>query len=172
MVGVGNNNYGQLNVGSWTNIAQVTGGASHTMGLKPDGTVTCITGGTEGQCSFTSTWNNIIQISAGHCITLGLKADGTVLTVGSCGPDTSSWNNIAQVAGGYFYAVGFRKDGTVIAAGSNDQGQCNTSSWNLGTWAHGMFPTRARHNLIPTPSARIQTISLILTHIPTWGTAS
>jgi len=36
---VGLNDYGQCNVGGWTNITQVAAGNYHTVGLKADGTV-------------------------------------------------------------------------------------------------------------------------------------
>ena len=42
VVAVGDNYYGQFNVGSWTNIVQVAAGDSHTVGLKSDGTVVAV----------------------------------------------------------------------------------------------------------------------------------
>ncbi len=39
VVAVGGNVNGQLTIGSWTGITQVTAGDSHTVGLKSDGTV-------------------------------------------------------------------------------------------------------------------------------------
>ena len=35
----GNNEYGQCNVGGWTNITAISGGFCHTLGLRSDGTV-------------------------------------------------------------------------------------------------------------------------------------
>ena len=40
--GRGNNDYGQLNVGSWSSIVQVAAGDDHTVGLKSDGTVVAV----------------------------------------------------------------------------------------------------------------------------------
>jgi len=34
-----NDDYGQCNVGGWTNIVQVTAGGYHTVGLKSDATM-------------------------------------------------------------------------------------------------------------------------------------
>ena len=39
VVGVGYNNYGELNVDSWTDIVQVSAGYNHTLGVKANGTV-------------------------------------------------------------------------------------------------------------------------------------
>jgi alpha-tubulin suppressor-like RCC1 family protein len=36
---VGYNGYGQLEVGSWTNVIQIAAGCYHTVGVKSDGTV-------------------------------------------------------------------------------------------------------------------------------------
>jgi len=37
LVAVGRNDFGQLDVGSWTDIVQVVAGAVYTLGLKSDG---------------------------------------------------------------------------------------------------------------------------------------
>ena len=42
VVAVGYNCYGQLDVGSWSNIVQVAAGEIHTVGLKSDGTVVAV----------------------------------------------------------------------------------------------------------------------------------
>ena len=51
VVAVGNNWYGQLDVGGWTNVIQVgTGGGVHTVGLKANGTVVAVGDDHYGQC--------------------------------------------------------------------------------------------------------------------------
>jgi alpha-tubulin suppressor-like RCC1 family protein len=42
VVAVGDNDEGQLNVGSWTDIVQVAAGGYHTVGVKSDGTVVAV----------------------------------------------------------------------------------------------------------------------------------
>ena len=64
VVAVGNNDYGQLDVGSWTNIVQVAAGAYHTVGLKSDGTVVAVGSNDFGQLNV-ATWSNIVQVDAG-----------------------------------------------------------------------------------------------------------
>ena len=49
VVAVRDNTYGQLNVGGWTNIAQVATEGSHTVGLKSDHTVVAVGDNTSGQ---------------------------------------------------------------------------------------------------------------------------
>ena len=46
------NDYGQLNVLSWTDIIKVAAGYSHTVGLKADGTVVAVgnNGGPPTKC--------------------------------------------------------------------------------------------------------------------------
>ena len=39
---VGDNRYGQCNIGGWTDITQIAAGGSHTVGLKSDGTVVAV----------------------------------------------------------------------------------------------------------------------------------
>jgi len=80
-VAVGDNSYGQCNVGSWTNIQQVAAGFYHTVGLKTDGTVVAVGYNSYGQCDVGS-WTNIQQVAAGEWNTVGLKRDGTVVVVG------------------------------------------------------------------------------------------
>ena len=42
VVAEGLNDYGQCNVGNWTDIVQVAAGGHHTVGLKSDGTVVAV----------------------------------------------------------------------------------------------------------------------------------
>jgi alpha-tubulin suppressor-like RCC1 family protein len=81
VVAVGYNEYGQCDVGSWTNIVQVAAGGSHTVGLKTDGTVVAVGNNSDGQCDV-GNWTDITQVAAGWYHTVGLKSGGTVVAVG------------------------------------------------------------------------------------------
>jgi uncharacterized repeat protein (TIGR02543 family) len=146
LVAVGDNSYGQCNVGGWTNVTQVAAGAFHTVGLKADGTVVAVGHNTYGQCNVGG-WTNITQVAAGSFHTVGLKADGTVVAVGNnaygqCNVGSRSWTGIIQVATGAFHTVGLRADGTVVAVGWNDYGQCNVGGWtNIVQVATGSWHT-------------------------------
>ena len=132
VVAVGNNEYGQLRVGSWSDIVQVAGGEVHTVGLKSDGTVVAVGSNKHGQLNVGS-WRGIVQVAAGGAHTVGLKSDGTVVAVGNNyydQLDVSSWSGIVQVAAGYYHTVGLKSDGTVVAVGYNRDGQLNVGSWS------------------------------------------
>jgi hypothetical protein len=102
VVATGNNEYGQCNVGNWTNIVQVAAGWYHTVGLKSDGTV----------------------------VAVGDNPRDPVLSKG--GPcDVGNWTDIVQVAAGAGTTVGLKRDGTVVATGSNSYWNCEVSDWNL-----------------------------------------
>ena len=82
VVAVGQNNYGQCNVGSWTDIIEIASNNHYTVGLKSDGTVVAVGSNSSGQCNVGS-WTDIIQIATGYQHTVGLKSDGTLVAVGS-----------------------------------------------------------------------------------------
>ena len=141
VVAVGSNEYGQCEVGGWTDITQVAA-SGHTVGLKENGTVVAVGYNGHGQCDVGG-WTDIIQVAAsGH--TVGLKSGGTVVAVGyneygQC--NVGGWSDITQVAAGRRYTVGLKSDGTVVAVGDNSDGQCNVGGWTDITqvavgWGH------------------------------------
>ena len=131
VVAVGDNEWGQCDVGSWADIVQVAAGYRHTAGLKSDGTVVAVGYNEHGRCDVGG-WTDIIQVAAGNHHTVGLKSDGTVVAVGynyygQC--DVGGWTDIVQVAAGYSHTVGLESDGTMVAVGEDDNGQCNVGGW-------------------------------------------
>ena len=95
--------------------------ASHTVGLKVDGTVVAVGDNDQGQCRV-GNWKDIVAVSAGSWHTVGLKADGTVVAVGNnhynqC--NVSDWTGIVAVAAGDCSTVGLKSDGTAYAIGAN-----------------------------------------------------
>ena len=72
VVATGYNSSGQCNVGTWTDIIQVSAGYDHTVGLKADGTVVATGDNVSGQCNV-STWTGISQVTAGSIILPGLS---------------------------------------------------------------------------------------------------
>jgi alpha-tubulin suppressor-like RCC1 family protein len=136
---VGSNEIGQCNVGDWTDIAQITVGWGHTVGLRTDGTAVSAGYNDYGQCKI-GDWTDIKRVTAGEYYrtiaggyghTVGVKADGTVVTVGhnddgQC--NAYDWTDIIGVAAGNYHTVGLRADGTVLAAGL----EVELAKWNLG----------------------------------------
>ena len=131
VVAVGDNYYGQCNVGGWTDITQVAPGYWHTAGLKSDGTVVAVGNNAYGKCDVGG-WTDITQVAVGSSHTVGLKADGTVVAVGfnyngQC--DVGGWTDIVQVATNFHHTVGLKADGTVVAVGDNYWEQCDVGGW-------------------------------------------
>lgn len=117
--GQGNNDDGQLNVGSWVNITSVKAGAGHSVGLKKNGTVVAAGRNRSGQTEI-SDWSGITAIAAGSNHTLGLKSDGTVVCAGddSAGQcKVSDWKDVASITAGPASSVGITTDGKVLTAG-------------------------------------------------------
>ncbi len=128
---IGGNNYGQCNVGNWTDVISISAGSTHSVGLKVDGSVVATGLNDNGQCDVNS-WSSIVSIAAGGKHTVGLRADGTVLAVGNnengqC--NVQDWKDIIAVSAGYLFTAGLKSDGTVVAVGENSAGQCNTQDW-------------------------------------------
>jgi hypothetical protein len=144
VVAVGRNDYGQCNVGTWTDIVQVAAGAQHTLGLKSDGRVVAVGRNDYGQCDV-SAWTGIVQVAGGGLYSVGLKADGTVVAVGQndqgqC--NVAGWTGIVQVAAGMQHTLGLKADGTVVAVGRNLEGQCDVRTWtNIIQVAAGAYHT-------------------------------
>lgn len=104
VVAVGDNSYGQCNVGEWTDIVAVAAGDWHTVGLRSDGTVVS----TQPNANIYSAacdvdgWSDIVEISAGSGYTLGLCSDGTVVSLGyndyNQRDDTANWKDIKIIS--------------------------------------------------------------------------
>jgi len=112
VVAVGENYYGQCDVGGWTDIIQVTVGYDRTVGIKSDGTVVAVGNNAFGKCDV-GAWTNIIQVATGYDHTVGLKTDGTVVAVGSSDVgrcDVGDWTDIVEVTAGYGHTVGLKSD--------------------------------------------------------------
>jgi hypothetical protein len=131
VVATGNNDEGQCNVGSWTDIVMVAAGFSHTVGVREDGTVVATGRSIEGQCSVLG-WTDMFMVLAGDWHTVGLRNDGTVVAVGKSDEgqcNVGGWANIQQVAAGGAHTVGLRNDGTVVATGRSIEEQCDVLGW-------------------------------------------
>ncbi|ETR71276.1 MAG: hypothetical protein OMM_02609 [Candidatus Magnetoglobus multicellularis str. Araruama] len=131
VIGVGNNESGQLNLSSWTNIAEVSCGDNHTVGLKGDNTVVCVGSNFYGQCDVSS-WTGISQIATGLYYTIGLQS-GTVLFTGWDNyeqDDFSGWaqGSITYISAGYEHCVAVDSSNVPYAAGLNDEGQCDVGT--------------------------------------------
>ena len=102
----------------------------YCIGLNADGTV---------QCTAASlSWTDIVAVSAGSTGMLGLGKDGTVSAFwfrSRDALDLSDLTDVAAIAAGGTHCAFLKKDGTVVVRGTNDFGECDTASWNLGATA-------------------------------------
>ena len=78
---VGDNRYGQCDIGGWTDITQIAAGNHHTVGLQADGTVVAVGWNHQGQCRVGG-WTDIVWVAAGTNHTVGVKSEGTVVAGG------------------------------------------------------------------------------------------
>jgi len=133
VVAVGDNAYGQCDVGGWTDIVRVAAGLYHTVGVESDGTLVAVGDNTYGQCDVGG-WRGISQVAAGTYHSVGVKSDGTVVAAGDNAAgqcNVGDWTGISQVAAGAYHTVGLGSNGTVVAVGLETE----LSKWNL--WVTG-----------------------------------
>jgi len=140
VVAVGDNEYGQCNIGKWRDIVAVSTGYYHTVGLKSDGTVVAVGDNDYGKCDV-SDWKDIVAVSAGSQYTIGLKSDGTVLYAGkkfkkydSYIKEINSLENIVDICLGRRFLAALRKNGTVKVIEISD---ISGSKTNLKNFVHG-----------------------------------
>ena len=102
VVAVGDNTYGQLEVGEWKNIVEIAAGDWYTVGLTSDGEV-LITGQNSSPGNYYIEnefyeWKNITSIAAGFGQTVGVTEDGNVVAMGFIENDkrdgAEKWDNI------------------------------------------------------------------------------
>ena len=108
------NRGGRCDVEYWEGIVAISA-ASHTVGLKADGSVVATGVNTYGQCDV-GTWRDMVAVSAGDHHTVGLRDDGTVVAVGDneygqC--QVRLWKDIIQVEAGLDTTYGLTEDGRV-----------------------------------------------------------
>lgn len=128
----GTNDYGNLDVGKWSQIQSVSTGTYHTVGVKTDGTVVAAGDTGNGKCAV-DIWKTISKTAVGDEHTLGLKENGTVIAAGSNSQgqcQVSAWKEITDIAAGAAHSLGLMADGTVVAAGEDNDGQCQVSDWS------------------------------------------
>jgi len=153
-LGIGNKNQ-QLNPQTITAVPDATaisGGLSHTLFLKADGTVSATgfnnwlqlgDGTREERLTpvLIKNLTNVIKVSGGWEHSVALKSDGTVWSWGSDGsgqigngfelnqyqsystPTQSSITDVVQIEAGLYHTLALKSDGTVWSWGYNKEGQ-------------------------------------------------
>lgn len=187
---VGSNQFGQLGDGTTatirtlpvqvvglTGITAVTGGQSHSLFLKNDGTVWSVGSNMNGQLGDGTTLSKntpvliagltgIIAVAAGYNQSYFVKNDGTVWAVGrnqsgALGDGTNvdrispvqvlGLANIISVAAGGLHAIFLRIDGAVYTVGLNGNGQLGDGN-NVDKFTSIQVPGLCSALGIPEPS--------------------
>jgi uncharacterized repeat protein (TIGR02543 family) len=167
----GNNANGQLGNGTTTNtnlpitmasnVVAATGGESHSLFVKSDGTLWAMGKSNCGQLGNGTTTNtnlpvqvasNVAAAAGGGYHSLFVKADGTLWAMGSelSNGTTASTNrpvqvasNVVATAGGYAHSLFVKADGTLWAMGYNNYGQLGN-----GTMTNTNLPVQVASNVV------------------------
>jgi len=126
----------------------VSGGLTHSVAVKSDGTVIAWGSNSNGEQGDGTTTDRttpvavlgltgVVAVAAGHYHTVALKSDGTVMAWGENidgqlgdGTNTnrtspvavSGLTGVVAVTAGFYHTVALKSDGTVVAWGVNSQG--------------------------------------------------
>jgi beta propeller repeat protein len=120
----------------WVPLSAIAAGTSHSLGVKPNGSVVCWGRNNANQCSVPAPNTGFAAASGGEWHSLGLKADGSILGWGSndggqCSvPEPNS--GFTAIAAGANHSLALRADGSIAAWGWNYAGQCNVPDPNSG----------------------------------------
>lgn len=106
------------NLDNFENIVSISGGNTHIIGLKADGTVVASSRGYQisNECDVKE-WKDIVQIVCAAGQTVGLKKNGTVVVAGESRDgdlNVSTWQNIKHISKDYSCIVGVKYDGTTV----------------------------------------------------------
>jgi alpha-tubulin suppressor-like RCC1 family protein len=105
----------------------LSGGASHFLALRGNGTVAAWGTNTEGQSAVPANLADVVSISAGGYHSLAARGDGTVVAWGdnTFGQRTVPANlgSVTSVAAGALHSLAVKSDGKVVGWGWNDYGQ-------------------------------------------------
>ncbi len=111
---LGDNTYGQCDVGDWKDIVSVAAGQRFTVGLKVDGTLVATGSNSCGQCDV-SAYRNVVDVAACNQTTVMLFSDGTVMVRGyrSMGiSDVEKVKNVTRLRAGASAILVEKQDGT------------------------------------------------------------
>jgi hypothetical protein len=121
----GDNNQGQIDaIARLTNVAAISGGFTHVLALKRDGTVDAAAWGNfaAAQTNIPSNLSNVVAVAAGGRHSLALRNDGTVVawgesTTGSPFTLPPGLSNVVEIQATAPGGIALKADGTVVALG-------------------------------------------------------
>ncbi len=114
----GDNEYGQTDVGGWSDVEYIAAGAYHTIALLKDGTVKACGMNEYGQTEV-SGWTNVVKIAAGSFDTYGLTADGNILHAGySKNVNYQGFTGLVDIRAGSYVFSGIHAFGSMVSTSS------------------------------------------------------
>lgn len=127
--------FGQTDVGDWSEVAGISAGQFHTVGIDAQGRT--LAAGAPEICDVEG-WMGMSQVTAGPDSTVGLRKTGEVrfLGGGDCGQDqVKDWEGILRISAGESHTValnGLGRARTTAFTGdaSRDYGQCDVDGWS------------------------------------------
>ncbi len=135
LIGWGGNVSGELLAPNEAAFSTISTGQTHSLGVKPDGTVFAWGGlNSHGQITVPSGLANVVSVAAGGDYwladsghSLALKRDGTV-TAWGCDEQgqaqvPNNLTGVVKIAAGRAHSLALKSDGTVAGWGSNFHGQ-------------------------------------------------
>lgn len=117
VLAVGDNTYGQCEVGLWSDIVEIAAGAYHSVGLKEDGTVLATGDNVYGQCDVSS-WTDVVHVAANNYDTFALTREGRILHTGyHTYPELGSWpDDLVSISAGSYVVAAVRKNGEMLSS--------------------------------------------------------
>lgn len=117
----GDNRHGQLSVpAGLTNLVATAAGATHTIGLRADGTVVSWGGNPlTAAVRVPDGLRDVVAIAAQASNNLALKSDGTVVSRGTV-PAPTNLSSVIAVAAGVNHGLALLADGSLRAWGANN----------------------------------------------------
>ena len=142
LLGFGQNTYGQVTIpASLGLMVAADGGESHSIALRPDGTVVAWGSNASGQTSVPAGLQDVIAISAGYNHNLALTRAGRVVAWGSNGWSQANVPahavDVVAVAAGGTRSAALRLDGTVVTWGNSEGTALPDSATDLVAIASG-----------------------------------
>jgi hypothetical protein len=146
IVAWGSNDGGECNVPAPNaEFTSVVAGFSHSLALRPDGTLALWGFGYAGGFCYLqgldpSQNSGFVAMGAGLVHSLGLKFDGSILGWGVWDPECDHGqtrvpalnSGFVAVAAGMYHSLGLKADGSVVAWGANSAGQCTVPPPDAG----------------------------------------
>ena len=123
VVAWGANGYYQRHVpAELTNAVAIAASGSHSLALRPDGTVVAWGWNAVGQCDVPEGLSEVVAIAAGYYHNLAVRSDGTVVAwgadqFGQCDMP-EGLTGVVAVAAGEYHNLALCSDGTVVAWGA------------------------------------------------------